>query len=335
MRKIKKREKSLKIRKTEALRRRLLTKHPIYEVVEEKCRLLNSGYNGEKSLDYYLKFFPDKNYTILNGLRLLDYSTNTYFEMDSLIFSPHYVLDVDAKNHKGELHFDHHFEQMHQTYENIKKTYTCPLTQLYRHRLQLKRLLEANKITVPPIESLVVITNPSTSISVSDYHPGAKNIIRAPSLISKMEQFEKKHKKVFLEKKEIQKLVKLLKKLHTPLDKSILQTFGIQESDLINGVFCPVCDALPMKRSQGKWCCTNCGHTSADAHISAIIDYCLLIDNTITNKKLREFLLLPSRSATTRILRSMGLEKTGEKKGTKYHIPVEVLLEMCRDLNVK
>ncbi len=335
MRKIKKREKSLTIRKTEALRRRILTKHPIYDAVEENYRLLTSGYNGEKSLDYYLKFFPDKNYNIINGLRLPDYSTNTYFEIDSLIISPHYVLDVDAKNHKGELHFDHHFEQMHQTYDNIKKTYTCPLTQLSRHRLQLKRLLDANKITVPPIDSLVVITNPSTSISVSDYHPGAKNIIRAPSLISKMDQFEKKHKKVVLEKKEIQKLVRLLKKLHTPLDKNILQTFRIQASDLINGVFCPVCDALPMKHSQGKWCCTNCGHTSNDAHLRAILDYFLLIDNSITNKKLREFLLLPSRTTATRILRSMGLEKTGEKKGTKYHIPVEELLEMCRDLYVK
>ncbi|MCC3356139.1 nuclease-related domain-containing protein [Bacillus sp. REN16] len=324
---------SLNNRKNKALRRRISAKHPIYEAVDEKYRLLNSGYNGEKSLDYYLKFFPEKKYYILNGLRLPDYSTNTYFEIDSFILSPNFILDVDAKNHKGELHFDHHFEQMHQTYEGRKKTYTCPLTQLYRHRLQLKRLLEANKMAVPSIESLVVITNPSTSITVSDYHPGAKNIIRAPSLISKMEQFEKMHKKVVLDNKQVQRLVKLLKKLHTPLNKDILQSFGIQGSELLKGVFCPVCDALPMKRSKRKWCCTNCGHTSTDAHLKAILDYFLLIDNTITNKKLREFLLLPSRITATNILLSLGLEKTGEKKGAKYHISVERLLEMCNDLD--
>nr|WP_269719504.1 nuclease-related domain-containing protein [Bacillus timonensis] len=290
-----------------------------------------SGYNGEKNLDYYLKFFPDKKYCILNGLRLPDHSTNTYFEIDSFIISPYFVLDVDAKNHKGELHFDHHFEQMHQTNGDVKKTYTCPLTQLHRHRLQLERLIETHKIAVPPIESLVVITNPSTSISTSDYHPGAKNIIRAPSLISKMEQYEKKHKKVVLDNKQLQRLVKLLKKIHTPLDTNILQTFGIQESDLVNGVFCPQCDVPPMKRSQGKWCCINCGHTSTNAHIKAVLDYFLLIDNKMTNKKLREFLLLPSRTVATKILLSMGLEKTGNKKGTTYTISLEKLMDMCKD----
>ncbi|MEH7383758.1 nuclease-related domain-containing protein [Bacillus sp. JJ1533] len=324
---------SLEIRKIKALRRRTATTHPKFEAVDERYRLQISGYSGEKSLDYYLKFFPDKTYNILKGLRLPDSSTNTFFEIDSFIISPHFILDVDAKNHKGELHFDHHFEQMHQTYEEMKKTYTCPLTQLYRHRLQIRRLLETHNIAVPPIESLIVITNPSTRISVSDYHPGAKNIIRAPSLLSKMDQFEKKNKKVALENKQIQKLVKLLKKLHTPLDKNILDTFGVQESELLKGVICSKCDTLPMKRSLGKWCCTNCGHTSKNAHISAMIDYFLLVDNTLTNKKLREFLLLPSRTVATKILQSVGLENTGEKKGTKYFISVEKLLELCKDLD--
>lgn len=309
---------SLELRKAQALRKRIPTHHPKYEAVDEKYRLLISGYNGEKSLDYYLKFFPDKKYTILNGLRLPDYSTNTFFEIDSLIVSPHFILDVDSKNHKGELHFDHRFEQMIQITDQSKKTYPCPLTQLF----------ENNKIAVPPIESLVVITNPLTRISATDHHPGIKSIIRAPSLISKMELFEKKNKSVVLENKQIQKLIKLLKKLHTPLDKDILDTFGIMEKELLKGIFCPKCDALSIKRSQRKWCCINCGHTSTTAHIKAIIEYGLLVDRTITNKKLREFLLLPSRNIATNLLRSMGLAHFGNKKGRTYQIPVEDLIEM-------
>ncbi|WP_412969033.1 NERD domain-containing protein [Fredinandcohnia sp. 179-A 10B2 NHS] len=277
-----------------------------------------SGYNGEKSLEYYLKFFPDKQYHIFKNLRLLDPLTNTFFEIDTLLVSNTLILELDAKSHKGELHFDHHFDQMHQTYDDNKITYACPLLQLRRHEVQLRRFLETNKIPVPPIESLVVITNPSTRLTATSNHPGIHKIINSPTLLPKKELLEKKHKKVVLEHKQIQKLSRLFKKLHTPYDKNILKRFSIEKGELLKGVFCPKCGFLPMDRTPRQWRCTNCGHVSKTAHLQAIVDYGLLIDSKITNKELRDFLLLPSRMAATHIFKTLRLECTGNTKGREY-----------------
>lgn len=315
------REKAIEIRKMEALRRRTSKIHPKYPIIEETFKKKISGYNGEKSLDYYLKFF-DKKYHIFNNLRLLDPLTMTHFEIDSLIFSPKYTLIIGAKNHKGSLHFDHQFNQMHQTSDDTKITYPCPTNQMFRHQIQLKRLLETYKIPVPPIEGLVVITNPSTSISATPNHPSAHKIIHSPSLISKIDLFEKRHKTEILPHRQIQKLPKLFRKLHTPYDKDILKRYGITKEELLKGVFCPECGALPLGRTQRMWYCTSCGHTSKTAHLDAIMDYALLIDTKITNKELRDFLLLSSRTAAKYILLGLKLEHSGNTKGRTYFLPL-------------
>ncbi|RFB15023.1 NERD domain-containing protein [Bacillus sp. HNG] len=314
----KERKISKEIEKLKAMRIRISKSHPKYELVEEHLRIRMSGYKGEKSLDYYLKFLPEKRYRILNGLRLPDKSTNTHFEIDTLLLSNSLMLDIDAKNHKGEIYFDHQFNQMFQTYDNIKKTYACPTTQLHRHQLQLRRLLQAYKFPIIPVESLVVFTNLSTTLTSSPNHPYAHKIIHSAGLLSKIEQFEKDHRKIILENKHIQRLTKLLLQLDTPFDGNILERFGINKSELLKGVHCPVCETLPMERTPRKWKCNNCGHSSYDAYLDSISHYFLLKGNTITNEKLRDFLLLPSRHAARNILRSWNLQREGKTKGSVY-----------------
>nr|WP_309100240.1 nuclease-related domain-containing protein [Fredinandcohnia onubensis] len=314
----KERKMSNEIDKFKALRIRTPKSHPKYELVDESLRKKMSGYKGEKSSDYYLKFLPDKQYRILNGLRLPDKPTNTHFEIDNLLISNNFILDLDAKNHKGEIYFDHHFNQMHQTYDNIKNTYACPITQMHRHQLQLRRLLHFYKIPMLPIESLVVFTNLSTTLSASPNHPNAHKIINSASLLSKMEHFEKKHQKEILESKHIQKLIRILLQLDTPYDGNILNRFGINESELLKGVHCLKCEALPMERTPRKWKCLKCGYSSYDAYHDSISHYFLLMGNTITNQKLRDFLLLPSRNAARNILKSWNLKQEGKTKGSVY-----------------
>ncbi|MCC3355823.1 nuclease-related domain-containing protein [Bacillus sp. REN16] len=306
------------IEQIKALRIRLSKSHPKYDLVEEDFRKRMSGYKGERSLDYYLKFLPEKKYRILKGLRLLDNSTNTHFEIDNLLISKSLILDLDAKNHKGEIYFDYQFSQMHQTYDNIKNTYACPLTQLHRHQLQIKRLLQFYKIPTIPIESLVVFTNLSTTLTSSLNHPHAHKIIHSASLLSKIEQFEKIYRKETLESKHIQKLTKLLLRLNTPFDGNILDRFGIKVCELLKGVHCPICEALPMARTPRKWKCLKCGYSSFDAYHDSVSHYFLLTGNQITNQKLRDFLLLPSRHSARNILNSWNLTHEGKTKGSVY-----------------
>ena len=66
--------------------------------------------------------------------------------------------------------------------------------------------------------------------------------------------------------------------------------------------------------------CTKCNKKSKDAHIRALRDYCLLFNETISNKEAREFLSVPSADVMKRILTSMGLQTVGNTRSIKYNL---------------
>ncbi|MFT4416430.1 nuclease-related domain-containing protein [Fredinandcohnia humi] len=314
-------EKPLKVRKLEALLPRLQESHPKYEAISDELGRRMSGYRGEQSLTYYLSFLKDKYYLIFHNLRLPDTSGEHFFEIDILLICPSFILLIDAKNYRGELHFDSMFEQFIQTYEDKKKAYPCPIAQMNWHHTQLKRLLESHKFPLIPIETLVIFTNPSAIITASHGHKQIHRLIKGTSFLSKIELMEKRHKKEAFDKKQIQKVTKVLMKSHTPYDGDILKEFDIRPEELRKGVRCPTCGKFPMVRSQRMWCCTSCNTSTKMAYHNAIIDYSLLIGNTITNQQLRNFLGLESRSASKNILKTLQLEHRGTLRHRVYKIP--------------
>jgi hypothetical protein len=64
---------------------------------------------------------------------------------------------------------------------------------------------------------------------------------------------------------------------------------------------------IPMNRSYGFWCCSSCKHSSNDAHIHALDDYNYLFGEEITNKQLRTFLHISSRTSATKFLSKLNL----------------------------
>lgn len=66
--------------------------------------------------------------------------------------------------------------------------------------------------------------------------------------------------------------------------------------------------------------CPSCGSTSRNAHQTSIRDYALLIKPSITNRELREFILLESRTTATKLLKEFQFPTTGLKKGQAYTI---------------
>lgn len=311
----------LRIRKLEAMLRRLLESHPKYADIKNEHGRRLSGYWGEKSLKYYLSFLTEKNYHIFHNLRLPDTSNEHFFEIDILLVTPSFILNIDAKNYRGELHLDQIIEQITQTYEGQKKSFACPLAQINRQEIQLRRLLLSHKFPQAPIESLVIFTNPSAIVTANPNHKQIHKVIKSASFLTKIDTFEKKHKVEVFEKKQIQKLSRFLIKQHTPNDENILEQFGIHQDELLKGVCCPKCGNLPMERTERKWYCPSCSHSSTNAHVNAITDYSLLIDNIISNQKLRKFLQLPSRSAATNILKSLNLQHNNGKKDRVYFFP--------------
>lgn len=307
-----------RLMKIDALRRRLPNAHQIFPKVDSEYKRRLAGHWGEKSLLYYLGFLDEKRYRIFHNLRLPDSKNGHFFEMDVFLLTPTLLIPIDSKNYRGELYFDELFDQLIQTFDDVKKAFPSPLAQINRHQFQLGQLLQVNKYPQIPIAPLLVITNPAAIITASQNHRQVNKIIKSANLPNKINMLENLHKDKVLDNKQLHRLSKLLLKLHTPYDKCILEEFGVHERELLKGVHCPNCETLQMRWAQRKWECISCGFSSRSAHHSAINDYKLLIGNTITNQKLRNFLQLPSRSAATRILKSLNLTFSGEKKGREY-----------------
>jgi hypothetical protein len=314
---VKERTPPRKLLQTEAILRRLQPPdHPKRPIIEQDLKKRKAGYNGEKAVDYHLSFLTDKKYMIFNDLKLP--LAPDYFQIDSLLVTPHYSLPIEIKNIAGTLTIDPEFNQLSKHYQGIETGYPDPITQAKRQMLFLQKWFYNNKLPCPPIEFLVVFSNPSTILRMADGHrltsPYDK-MIHAQNLVSEISKLNAKYNGEENEIIDLKKTKRLLLKQHQEHHSLFLTTYQLQETDLIKGVLCEQCTRV-MTRMTGTWYCTHCRHSSKTAHLQAIDDYFLLIKPTITNRELRDFLLLPSRRTAATILQSLNMN--GLKKGVFY-----------------
>lgn len=188
----------------------------------------------------------------------------------------------------------------------------------------LKKWLEQHKIKSCPIESIIVISSPSTILKTTPgYQSIFQKVTHAVHIVDKIKELEHRYPDPALTPYLLQKLSKVLLQSHSPLEVNILKHYDIHPTDLIKGVICPSCSSVPMLRKYANWYCSVCRLQCDQAHIQAIQDYFQLISSQITNKQCREFLLLSSRHTATRLLESMNLPYTGHTKGRIYFQPME------------
>ncbi|MGG1575053.1 nuclease-related domain-containing protein [Fictibacillus sp. NRS-1165] len=321
---VKQRKVPIVIRKLEALLRRLPPEHPKRPIISDHLARRMAGYKGELALDYHLKFLHKKNCHILHDLRLKD--GDYFFQIDTLILSPSYILILEVKNISGTLVFDPNFTQLIRVSGEKEEGFPDPILQVERQGTQLQEWLSNHKLPKVPIERLVIISNPNTVIknTLLKLDPAtAKHVIHSANLPSKIKRYEKKHAIEQLNPQQLKKLSRKLVNSHIPDDPQILQKFQLSSKEILTGVVCPECFMLPMHRMNAKWVCTKCGSFSKDAHVAAIMDYKLLFGLLITNCQLRSFLHLPSISVSTRILQSMNLASTGTYRNRTYVMKIE------------
>jgi len=319
---VKERKKPFKVLALEALIRRLKQTHPKIEQIKDTYAIEKAGYRGETALNYYFQFLERKDHLILHNIRLLnDYGY--YFQIDTLILSPYFIVIVEMKNYVGRLFFDQDFHQLIRTVDAKVESFQCPILQVNRQEAQLRAWLAKNKLPTIPIISFVVISNSSTIITADPKHIERvkEKVIHAGYFPQKMD----KQFSIFLAEaiplKELKKLARLIMRQSTQYKPEILQQFQIGKSEILTGVHCPKCRVLGMIRINGLWHCLHCKTDSKEAHIEALQDYSLLISTTITNKQLRNFLHISSTSVANKILSSLNLKYSGEKRGRVYELP--------------
>lgn len=309
----------IKLVKLETLDRRISSTHSKKPMISEELARRRAGYNGEKSVDYHLSFLEDKKYHILHDLRLRNIR-DKHFQMDTFLSTPKFITIIDIKNISGTILFDHHFHQLIQQNGDMERAYQDPISQVKRQKLQLKEWLNQYKFPNIPIIPRVVISNPSTIIKELGHSKDSQMITKANHINFEIDQLDKIYTKENINEKEWAKLSKLLIKKHTPEEYDVLESFNIDKREILTGVQCPNCLALPMKKIYGKWVCRTCHHHSRTAHIHALRDYALIIGTSISNRGIREFLQLPSKNIVNNIAKSMNLPHTGVGKARIYHL---------------
>ncbi len=90
-------------------------------------------------------------------------------------------------------------------------------------------------------------------------------------------------------------------------DKDIMKQYGVTRKDILPGVICPDCGLRGIERKHSGWWCSKCKQKYYNAHLKALADYFLLVNDFITNTECMRFLQLTSRNTATRILKASGL----------------------------
>jgi Nuclease-related domain len=310
--------KPIPLEQTEALLRRVAENHPKRSIIETKRKYLDSGYQGEKKLNYFLGLIPEKKYYIFHGLRLP--IGNSYFQIDALLISPKITIIIESKNYAGTLTIEK--DQLTQEINGSTEVYDNPLSQAIRHKILLQYFLEKYQLQLAPIEVLVVFTRSSSVVKIAQgYHEATKKVLKVANLLKKIEDLEKYYSIDRIAPKTISKVGKLLLKKHTPLRIDVLRTFAIQNWEIITGVRCFKCLRIPMQFYRQKWICRLCKWESKDAYLEAINDLFLIFDEPFTNKEIREFLHIPNGRQATYFLNISNLPTTGSNKGRIYHQP--------------
>jgi hypothetical protein len=311
--------KPLDLQQHEALLKRFPKDHPKTPEIVAKKDKLQSGYSGEKTIDYFLSLLPSKNYHIFHNIRLP--AEKGFFEIDKYIISPKCSFITEGKNYAGTLFLERN--QLTQEVNDVKKVYENPLAQVNRHKILLKYWFEKFQLPVTPSEHLVCFSNTSSTININHgYTEAEKRVCKAVDLIRKINEIEQYYKKDIIDQKSIAKIKKIILAKHTPRRMDILKTYGSGSCDVIPGVQCTICNFIPMQYKFGCWECPNCHFRSRDAHIQAINDYFLIFKPSITNSELREFLQLPSSRAATNLFAHLQLPHTGTTKDRVYYQPL-------------
>lgn len=316
---IKPRDNPTHLLQIEALNRRIPRYHRKKELIRKQAIKLRTGYNGEKSLDFTLSFLPSDTFRILHYLRIQD--MNGHFQIDTLILSPYFVLIIEVKNIYGTMTFDGMGQAIRTKSDGNEEGFNNPVEQVILQEHRLRRWLKNRNIPPFPLEKLVIYSHSNTILkNTTNNKMISDTVIHKEALLSKMEEYSHIHSSQSLTGIEISELSSQLVAAHTPEKIDVMKKYEVKESELLRGVICPNCGAIPMLRKAGKWECRSCRCVIKTAHLKAFEDYRLLIGNTINNRQARDFLGLDSIHITKKILMAEKFQYFGQTSARTYNL---------------
>ncbi len=180
----------MRLLKLVVLKGRLPVRHSKHPFVISEHSLKEAGYRGEKALDYQLDYLPEKDFLILQDLRLPGV-LGRFFQIDSLLLNPHFFLLLEAKNYAGTVTFVPEFNQLIQRKGDLEKGYKDPIIQVKKQQEHLHYWLAKHQFPALPTSFFITISNPRTIIKAPPaYKEALEKVVHAEVLTDKITQFK-------------------------------------------------------------------------------------------------------------------------------------------------
>lgn len=292
---------------------RLPVTHEKYLFIQEKAYQIRAGYSGEVEIDRILpEIGLPEEHVIMKDIRL-EVFPNFYIQIDTLILTNHRIFLLEIKKYAGTICFDEKNGKTIKTSRNqVIEKFDCVVHQVDRAVFGLQQILHklSDDIQIHPI---IVMANSNVDIVQYPQFTPVKFKKQIPKYIREILKNKENHKLLSLP--DIVEHLKqyIAEKPTLPL----CERYGINKQDLKKGVLCLQCHE-PMGMTQGRtWTCHQGCENQASALTQAISDWFYLFNTSITNRQLRTYLGIQSKSAT-RILKMDSLQKIGRTKNTYY-----------------
>lgn len=304
------------VKALEALISRLPAQHPYQKFLETELHKVSAGKRGEEKLLKKLAEFNWKeSFLVVPDISMS--RGNMKIQMDSLLLTDSQAIIIESKNINGKIHFDEATGEFYRYDKGGEKTVMDdPVIQLKRSMRFFNDWLKSRNLDLV-VKGLVVFTaNECEFISKPQNVPICKTYQLHEYLYSMLGAAPQ------APSINPKKLKKLIDSQQAPYKRiPLCDYYRIDPGSLRKGVQCLGCGSFGNGRMKKTgWCCNKCGYTDAEAIRSTLSEYFSLVSHTISNAELRNFFLLESRHAASRILVKYRMEMSGEKKVRKYKI---------------
>ena len=304
-----------------ALERRLSADHQNLKSIQNEIYNRKAGFGGEQHFDQKMtEFQPSYPHAFLQGICLKH--KGVFFEMDSILITPAFIIIFEAKNIGEKLILSSNPTQfIKESSDGTRKGLTSPVAELERKEFHLKEWLYDRGIHIP-INKVVAFAY-SNELTVTNVE-GTKIAFayEIPAYLRTLTV-----NKSILNKTEIAKLAKEMIIDHDNYNPyPMASSMKIVSTDIKPGIICPNCSLIGMQWAVQKWNCPRCKHTGITEHQETVNDWFMLINNKMTNRQFRYFTKMPNRNIARRLLANSNLEMKGNRKTTYYVMKEEKTL---------
>lgn len=309
---LKERSEPPEILQLESLLQRVPTVHPLFPQWTERLRRMSAGFHGEQRVDSLFYEIPiETPHYFIQDLYIQ--KPKSSHQIDTVLVTSRFVLLLEIKTISGELNFDPQLRQFSRTNKDGSVDgMRNPDDQLRRHEKFVQHYLASQKVSLPVI-GVIVFTYPS---SIVNSRPKNRIIIQASGLPFLVDQLLAKYPDELLNTRKTRHLAERLLKMHSERPLRRIEV----PAGLRRGVLCRQCDKV-LHYDKRAWRCSQCTYKNPLAHLDALLQYRVLISETISNREFRDFTGLTSISIASKMLTGLNMEIKSSFKDRLYLIP--------------